>query len=210
VSYTLAHAIDDNQDAFVTGQPTPVQVQNSFATTAERGNSVTDQRNRLALSWIVAPHPFHHEHENLGKLFNNWKVSDIFTYGSGRPVNARIEGDANGDGNDLNDRLPGMSRNSFTGPDYASADLRLSRALQLNERLTVELLAESFNLFNRDNQRLDITDNNFQTTAAQFLPTTAMVNGKQYPAEFRTLSSFLKPTSSYAPREVQLALKLKF
>jgi hypothetical protein len=210
VSYTVAHAIDDNQDALITGQPTQPQVQNSYSTSSERANSVTDQRNRLALSWVLAPHWFHHEHENLGKLFNNWKLADIFTYGSGRPVSARVLGDANADGNEENDRLPGVSRDSYLGPDYASADLRLGRTLHLRDRWSCELLAESFNLFNRDNQRLDITDNGFTTTAAQFVQTTSIVKGKQYPASFRSLTSFLKPTSSYAPRQVQFALKVKF
>ena len=54
----------------------------------------------------------------------------MINYGSGRPVNATVSGDPNQDGNDLNDRLPGYSRNAFTGPDYATADMRLTRDLR--------------------------------------------------------------------------------
>ena len=51
--------------------------------------------------------------------------------GSGRPVSATVTGDANQDGNNSNDRLPGVSRNSLLGPDYATTDLRLTRRSML-------------------------------------------------------------------------------
>jgi hypothetical protein len=152
LAYTYAKAIDDGQDALVAGQPATVQ--NSYAPAAERGASVTDQRNRLAFSWVAAPRPFDREHQFLGKIFNNWKMSGVVTYGSGRPVDAKITGDANGDDNSSNDRLPGARRNSFTGPDYATTDLRVIRRLLARDRLKIELIVESFNLLNRDNQRV--------------------------------------------------------
>src|SRR5262249_48927631 len=68
VAYTYAHAIDDGQDALVAGRP--ALVQNSYNANAERGNSVTDQRYRFVVSWIVEPKPFHREQEFLGKIFN--------------------------------------------------------------------------------------------------------------------------------------------
>src|SRR5207249_11386927 len=68
LSYTFAHAIDDGQDALVAGQPATVQ--NSYTPNSERGSSVTDQRQRLAFSWIVAPRPFNRGREWLGTVFN--------------------------------------------------------------------------------------------------------------------------------------------
>jgi len=50
LGYTYAHAIDDGQDALVAGRPATVQ--NSYAASSERGNSVTDQRRRFVFSWI--------------------------------------------------------------------------------------------------------------------------------------------------------------
>jgi len=128
LSYTYAHAIDDGQDALVAGQPATVQ--NSYVPSAERGPSVTDQRQRLVAAFSVEPHPFHRGHELLGRAFNDWRISSVVNYGSGRPFNATVAGDPNQDGNDLNDRLPGYSRNAFTGPDYATADLRLIRTVR--------------------------------------------------------------------------------
>ena len=57
---------------------------------------------------------------------------------SGRPVSAQVTGDMNGDGNLDNDRLPGVSRNSYTGPGYFSADARLARKLHVSERWRLE------------------------------------------------------------------------
>jgi hypothetical protein len=71
----------------------------------------------------------------------------VFTY-SGRPVSATVTGDANQDGNNTNNRLPGVSRNFLVGPDYVSTDLRISRRLYSGDRIKIELTAESFNLLN--------------------------------------------------------------
>src|SRR5262249_13593254 len=151
------------------------------------GASVTDQRNRFVVSWIWAPRPFHREHPELAAIFDSWKLAGIVTSGSGRPVDARVINDANRDGNTENDRLPGVRRNSFVGPDYASTDLRLSRQFPAGDRIKLELLAESFNLFNRNNQRVDITDSGFQTQAAQFVQNTVKVGNRTFPASFQTL-----------------------
>ena len=206
LSYTYAKAIDDGQDALVAGQPATVQ--NTYAPNAERGPSSTDQRNRLAFSWIAEPRPFDREHPMLGKLFNSWKFSGVFSYGSGRPVDARIVGDANQDDNSLNDRLPGASRNSFLGPDYSTTDLRITRRIFLSDKIKLDLIVESFNLFNRENQKLDTTSNGFLNDAGQFVPIDNRIGINVFPAQIREQTNFLKPTDAYAPRQLQLALKL--
>jgi len=206
LSYTFAHAIDDGQDALVAGRPATVQ--NSYAPNSEKGPSVTDQRQRFVFSFVLAPKPFHRDHEWLGRFFNNWKASSVFTYGSGRPVSATVTGDANQDGNNSNDRLPGVSRNSLVGPDYATTDFRLTRRLYAGDRMKLELMAESFNLFNRDNQRVQITQDGFQSNSAQFVQTTKTIGINIFPAQYRVPSTFLHATDAYAPRQIQVALKL--
>ncbi len=208
LGYTWAKAIDDGQDALVVGRPATIQ--NSYAPSSERGASVTDQRNRFVFSFMAQPRLFHREHAWFGTVFNNWKFAGVTTYGSGRPINATITGDANRDGNDMNDRLPGVSRNAYVGPDYFTSDLRLSRQFPLSDRMKVELLAESFNFTNRDNKRVDITDDGFVNAAGQFVPYDTTVSGKQYPAYFLGSSSFLTPNSAYAPRQVQVGIRFAF
>jgi hypothetical protein len=207
LAYTWAHAIDDAQDALLTATST---VQNSYDPAAERATSTTDQRHRLVAAWTVEPQPFHREHPLLRKLFNNWKFSNTVTVGSGRPVSARVTGDLNGDGNLDNDRLPGVSRNALTGPDYATADFRLARKLHLSDRTRLELLAECFNLFNRNNKRIISTDNGFYVTGADLVPYSAVIGSRHYPAYIRQYTNILSTNSSYAPRQLQLAMRLRF
>ncbi len=208
VAYTWAHAIDDGQDALVAGRPATVQ--NSYAAAQERGASATDQRHRFVAAWIIEPQPFHRDHPVLRALLNDWRLAGLLTLGSGRPLSARIIGDANRDGNDQNDRLPGYRRNAFTGPDYATADLRLARSFFLGAQRRLELLAESFNVINRTNRRVDLTDDGFANSAATFVVGNTVVGNKRYPARFRMIGGFLQPTNAYAPRQVQFSARLRF
>ena len=86
--------------------------------------------------------------------------------------------------------------------------MRLTRRLQIGDHLKLELVAESFNLLNRDNQRVQITQDGFITNSAQFVQTTKFIGINYFPAQYRTPTSFLRATDAYAPRQIQLALKL--
>ena len=131
-------------------------------------------------------------------------------YGTGRPFNATVSGDPNQDGNGLNDRLPGYSRNAFTGPDYATADLRLTRKIRFRERYKLNLVAESFNLFNRDNQRVAITSNGMIATATTFVQNSRHGEHRPYPGYYQLPNNFMKPNAAYAPRQIQLSVKFIF
>ncbi len=206
LAYTYAHAIDNGQDSLVAGQPATVQ--NSSAPNSERGNSATDQRQRLVVSWAVTPKPFRGEGNVLAGIFNNWKSSAVVTVGSGRPFNVMVSGDPNQDGNELNDRLPGVSRNSLTGPDYASTDMRLSRFFRLNERLRMELIADSFNLLNRDNKRYETGEQGFQSTSVEFIKIGKELGINYFPAYFQSPASPAKANAAFAPRQLQFEMKL--
>ena len=208
LAYTYAHAIDDGQDALIAGSP--ALVQNSYNTSAEKGPSVTDQRHRLVISWIAEPRPFDRSRPILSKLFNSWKLSGVISGGSGRPVDAKVFGDPNRDGNSSNDRLPGAGRNSFVGPNYATADMRISRRLFKNDRFKLELQVEAFNMLNRDNQRVQITDNGFQTSGTQFVQTDKTIGINHFPGYYQTPANLMRATDAYAARQIQLALRLNY
>jgi hypothetical protein len=208
LAYTYAHAIDDGQDALVAGRPAVVQ--NSYAPNAERGNSVTDQRQRLVFSWIAEPKLFHRGQEFLGHIFNDWKLAGVFTYGSGRPVNVTVAGDPNQDDNDNNDRLPEARRNSFLGPDYASTDARLSRRLYPGKRLKIDLVIESFNLLNRDNKLVTITEDGLTSNSAYFVKVSNQIGINYFPGHFQVPTNPVQATNSFPPRQIQLALKMNF
>ncbi|MEO6119296.1 MAG: TonB-dependent receptor, partial [Terriglobales bacterium] len=208
MAYTWARAVDTGQDALVAGRP--AQVENSANAAAERGASSTDQRHRFVLSFSADPKPFHRDHPQLRRIFNEWRFSGVMTAGSGRPVNARIQGDSNRDGNVENDRLPGAARNAYTGPNYISTDARITRRFYITERWRLEAAAESFNVFNRANKRVTISDDGFANVAATFQPIDTMVNNTHYPAYFQKQATFLQPANAYAPRQIQFSLRLKF
>jgi hypothetical protein len=207
VAYTLAKAVDDGQDALIVGRSGDVQ--NSYATSLERGPSVTDQRNRLVAAWVAEP-AFHLDHGALSNLVNHWKLSSVVTMGSGRPVNATLAGDPNSDGNIYNDGLPGYTRNAFIGPDYFTTDMRVTRNVKCGDRIVLNVAAESFNLMNRNNGRVQISDDGFYDSAGQFVAYSTRVGNKRYPGQYLINSRFLMPTNSYAPRQVQFSLRIGF
>jgi hypothetical protein len=143
-------------------------------------------------------------------MFNDWEVAGVFTYGSGRPENVMVSGDPNQDGNGNNDRLPGAGRNSFLGPDYATTDARLTRRLFVRDRVKLDLVAESFNLLNRDNKRVLVTEDGLQSNVAHFVKISNQLGINYYPGHYQIPRNPLQATNAYAPRQVQLALKMIF
>jgi len=208
LGYTYAHAIDDGQDALVAGRP--ASVQNSYAPSAERSNSVTDQRNRFVFSWIYEPRALDGGRGWIGKLTKNWKNSGVVTAGSGRPVNATVIGDANQDDNTSNDRLPAARRNSFLGPDYTSTDMRVSRRIYVRRGMKLDFTAESFNLLNRLNRRFQLTDDGIMSNAARFSYGTKHIGINYFPAYYQVPTNFMKPTGAYAPRQLQFSVRMSF
>jgi len=132
----------------------------------------------------------------------------VVTVGSGRPLDARVSGDPNQDRNSADDRLPGAARNSFLGPDYATTDVRLTRRLYVHDRVKLELVAESFNLLNRDNQRVQLTEDGLQSNTAHFVKISKRLGINYFPGHYERPANFLRATNAYAPRQVQIALRL--
>jgi hypothetical protein len=89
-------------------------------------------------------------------------------------------------------------------------DLRVGRKIDLGGRYHLELTGESFNLFNRDNKRFGLTDNGFYNSAGQFVKYTQQAGTAYYPAYFQQPTNFLKPKSSFAPRQMQMSMRLNF
>ncbi len=208
LGYTWAHAVDNSPDALVANQPATVQ--NSYGIQAEKGSSVTDQRQRFVFSMVAEPNPIPSSQPFLGAILNHWKLASVVTVGSGRPYDAKVAGDPNQDDNSINDRLPGLGRNALVGPAYRTTDSRLSRNFRLTSTLRLSLLLESLNLFNQLNKRVLSDANGFQINAAQFVPFSQRVGATYYPAQYRRATSPQAPTGAYAPRQVQIAVRLLF
>jgi Carboxypeptidase regulatory-like domain/TonB dependent receptor len=179
VSYTLSKTIDDTGNFFFS---TP---QDNFNLRDERGLSDNDQRHRLVVSGTIEPPA---GVKGSWRILKGFQLGYIFTYASSLPFNIVTGNDRNFDTN-TNDRPVGVGRNTGQGFDFASLDLHLSRRFRFNDRLTLEVLAEGFNLLNRAN--LAIPNGTFGTS------TTA-------------LPSFGQPTAAFDPRQFQFGLRLNF
>ena len=141
VAYTFGRVIDTVPDATAVA-PGNVQDDAKYASNpadfeVDRTVGNNDQQHRLVASGVYG----------LG----DWWFSGIFTAQSGQPFSARVNGDVNGDGNARNDLAPGTERNSLRLPAIAQLDLRVARDIALGRRVRAQLIAEVFNLFNRDN-----------------------------------------------------------
>ena len=180
-SYTLSKTTDDAGNFFFS---TP---QDNFNIRGEMGLSDNDQRHRLVVSGTLAA-PREATKEGWRRALKDFELSYIFTYASRLPFNILLGSDRNFDTNN-NDRPAGVGRNTGRGFDYASLDMRLSRRIRLNERVSVDLLAEGFNLFNRANY--GVPNNTFG-------PGTI------------PLPAFGQPTLAFDPRQFQFGLKLNF
>ena len=181
VSYTLSKATDDSGNFFFS---TP---QDNFDRRADRGPSDNDQRHRFTFSGSLTA-PKSTDRSAFDKLVDGFQFSWIYTYASRLPFNVLQGVDRNNDTNN-NDRPVGVGRNSGSGFDFSSLDLRLSRRFGLSEKMSLEFLVEGFNVLNRSNLSVP---NNVIGVGVTPLPT------------------FGRATAAFDPRQFQLGMKFLF
>ena len=88
-----------------------------------------------------------------------------------------------------------LGRNMGLTHNFFTVDMRLSRKIRFGERVSLDLIAEGFNLFNRFNEA---AANPFYTVVNSF--GEHEVGGKY----------FSQPTAAYDPRQFQFGFKLNF
>lgn len=181
VSYTLSKTTDDAGNFFFS---TP---QNNFNLRDDLGLSDNDQRHRLVISGSIEA-PREANASGFRRALNGFQLSYILTYASRLPFNVLLGSDRNFDTNN-NDRPVGVGRNTGQGFDFASLDMRLSRRFRITEHVSLEALAEGFNLFNRAN--LGVSNNTFGSGTTP-------------------LATFGQPTAAFDPRQFQFGLKVSF
>jgi hypothetical protein len=122
----------------------------------------------------------------------------------------------NGSGGD--NRVYGIGRNTYRYPSTWTGDTRLTKRFNLAHNRQLELLAESFNLFNHQNVTLLETTGYTidRGTTAGDLPTLNFMTGlTRAGVPSTTAVEFGKPldvnaTNYYRPREIQLGLRTRF
>ena len=214
-SYTWSHAIDDSSDLQTLLKP---QDNTNFG--AERSDSLFDQRHRFVFSGVVSSPESWRSNGGFKSFLADFTVAPIIEFSSGRPFNIIAVGDANGDFQSTNERpseLPdgrlcanlvdcpagfstfpangNLGRNRGITHNYFSVDMRLTRRIRFGERVSLDLIAEGFNLFNRFNEA---AANPFYQVVNAFGERTS--SGRYYS----------QPTSAFDPRQFQFGMKLNF
>lgn len=188
-SQTFSKAMDESTDFNSDYSP---QDQLNFR--AERALSSFHQKHRTVLHAV-------YQSQAKRMLWKDWSVAPIFIYSSWRPFNVLTGVDSQGDTYVNNKRPATLGRNVGQGPDFASADLRLSRRFRVGRRenQAVEILAEGFNLLNRTNFR---TVNNIVGDVSPSTLPNPIVGTRA------SASTPLAYTSALEPRQFQLGVKL--
>ena len=116
----------------------------------------------------------------------------------------------NGYGGD--NRVYGVGRNTYRYPDTWKADVRLGKKFNLSQMRELELMAETFNLFNHQNvTRIETVGYYIAPgSAAGSLPTLNFLTGlKSGQTEFgRPLD--VNATDSFRPRQFDFGLRMRF
>jgi len=241
--YLYAHATDWNPNE--SGSVAVNDVLDPANFRLEYGTSNLDIRHSAGVTLLYAA-PWKLR-DWAGYFANGWSVAAVGQFRSGLPFTMRtggyipgyyepllngghqlIEGVATGmNGSGGDNRIYGtgsgttilnIGRNTYRYPATWTADTRLAKRFEFPHRRELELLAESFNLFNHQNVTLlettGYTIERGSTTGSK--PTFNFMTGLTSTGALSpTQVEFGKPldvnaTNFYRPREIQLGLRARF
>ena len=115
----------------------------------------------------------------------------------------------NGSGGD--NRVYGVGRNTFRYPPTWKADMRVGKKFDLGQMRQLELLAESFNLFNHQNvTELETTGYYLESGTTDSLPTLNFLTGLQPGTTAFGQPLNVNATNFYRERQIQVGVRLRF
>jgi hypothetical protein len=247
-NYTYAHAADwnPNETALVAGSDALDPA--NFA--LEYGTGNLDIRHSAS---IMAIYNTPWKLRGLaGRMANGWMLSGIGHFRSGLPYTMRTSGSLpekfdtgggviaaigpgmNGSGGDnrvygigSDGRSYNVGRNTFRYPDTWKADFRLARRFNFGERREVDLIAESFNLFNHQNvTRIETTGYAIENSgSSSAFPTlcyltintlgyascgTSTITGSGLPIAAFGRSIDINATDFYRERQIEFGARVRF
>lgn len=232
--FTWSHSIDDGQNSLTFFGRSSTAF-DPLDRRGSRSDSDFDVRKRFVTTFVWQPDRTWEISEGVAKkVFGDWTFSGVFTAQDGRPIDSNLSGflssscsaasaicpidtgNANGSGGDF--RAPFIGRNVFDGFGFANFDFRISRSFRFGESKRVELIAESFNLFNRVNfTSVDTTAFRLVTSGA-LAPTDNVTSCGGVPITLGNRCLNVNPATGYrdpraasstlnTPREWQFAIK---
>lgn len=242
--YTYSHAMDWNPDE---SPMSPDVLSQASSFKQEYGTSNFDMRHSAAATVIYeAPWKL----SNLaGKLANGWMLSGIAQFRSGMPYTMRTSGSLaeeftsggaaivalgpgmNGSGGDnrvygvgSDNRIYNIGRNTYRYPAAWKADMRVGKKIGLGQMRQLELLVESFNLFNHQNvTELETTGYYIESGSPPSAPGSAgtpptlnfLTGLKINPTTGLATTGFGQPlnvnaTNFYRERQIQVGVRARF
>jgi hypothetical protein len=203
-NYTYSKATDNGQNSqtFTTGN-SPL---NPYNLDDERSRSTFDVPNHFGASVIWNPDEFFgvgHDSAVGRAIFGGWTIAPIVTFSSGFAYSGFTSGSISGGtstgvlGAGGSSRLINTRPNQFRAPHFWDVDLRISKRFNLGEKRNLELIAEGFNIFNKQ------LVSGVNTTMYALSGTTLT-----YQTNFGTTSS--TANFFYRERQIQLAARFNF
>jgi len=226
--YTYSHAMDWNPNESTVVAGSDVLDPADFG--EEYGTSNLDIRHSAA-AMVIFETPWKLR-GNVGHIGNGWMLSSTAQFHSGLPYSMRTTGSIpeefsstgnptivglgpgmNGSGGD--NLVYGVGRNTFRYPQAWKADVRIGKTIKLNEMRQLDLLAESFNLFNHQNvTEIDTAGYEIENSGTGSMPTLNYLTfGTTGTAA--TTASFGTPlninaTNFYRERQIQFGARFRF
>jgi hypothetical protein len=222
--YTYSHAMDWNPNESTTVAGSDVLDPANFS--QEYGTSNLDTRHAAA-AMLICESPWK-LHGPAGKLANGWMLSATGQFRGGLPYTMRTSGSLakeftdtgtaivglgpgmNGSGGD--NRVYGVGRNTYRYPATWKMDMRLGKTFDFGHMRRLELLAESFNLFNHQNvTELETVGYYVEPgSISGTLPTLTFMTGSKANTTAFGQPLSINATNSYRERQIQVGLRMRF
>jgi len=206
LSYTYSKVEDNKPDAtaVVPGGDDAKYIQDPHVIDGDWSVGDNDVPHRLVLSGVWDLGNYVGAASGWSKwVLGGWSLSGIATYQSGQPYSAVVGADLNNDGNTRNDRAPGFGRNTFRAPAFISVDPRLTKEIPIFAQARVQLIAEAFNVLDRNN--VSVVRNTYYGVTTSGGAITGLT-----PQPRTNISGFQSPSAVVGPRIIQLAAKITF
>jgi hypothetical protein len=223
--YIYSHAMDWNPNESTAVAGSDVLDPANFS--QEYGTSNLDTRHSAAAMLIYGT-PWK-LHGLAGRLANGWMLSGTGQFRSGMPYTMRTGGSLaeeinvftgeaivglgpgmNGSGGD--NRVYGVGRNTYRYPATWKMDMRLGKTFDFGHMRQLELLAESFNLFNHQNVT-ELEPIGYYLEPSSFsgtLPTVTFMTGLKANTTAFGQPLNINATNFYRERQIQVGLRMRF
>ena len=222
--YIYGHAMDwnPNESSQVTGS----ELLEPGSLSQEYGTGSLDVRHSVTGSLIWQSR--WKLHNMSGWLANGWMLSGTGRFRTGLPFTMRTSGSIpqeftssgaaivglgpgmNGYGGD--NRVYGVGRNTYRYPAIWKGDLRIGRVFRLGSTRELQLMAESFNLFNHQNvTRIETTGYSIQSgSRTGAFPTLNFLTGlKKGQIEFGQPLD-INATDLFRQRQIDFGMRIRF